>query len=113
MAQSFKVVPPGLLATEMGVDAHISCGARQRLSLSVGDMLFSLRVSILFGHAEVYHVYNVRCPRVGATDQEIVRLDVPIDEILLVDRLDSGKLLAVNTEGIVVQKGVSPSASQP
>ena len=43
-------------SAEMGVDAHVSSGTAQALSLAIGYMLFGLGVTILLGHAEVDHV---------------------------------------------------------
>ena len=60
-------------------------------------MLFCLWVPILFGHAEVDNVDDICRFRVGSTYQKVVRLDVSIDEVLLVNRLDSGKLLKLVT----------------
>lgn len=55
-------------------------------------MLLSFRVPVLLCHAEVDHMNDVSSFRAGSTDQEIVRLDVAIDEVFLVDRLNSRKL---------------------
>lgn len=55
-------------------------------------MLFSFRVSILLCHAEVDHMNDVSSLGTRPTDQEIVRFDIAIDEIFLVNRLDSRKL---------------------
>ena len=60
-------------------------------------MLFCLWVPVLFGHAEVDNVDDICRFRVGSTYQKVVRLDVSIDEVLLVDRLDSGKLFKLVT----------------
>ena len=42
----------------MRVDGHVPRGARQRLALSVGDVLLCLWVAVLLRHAEVDDVYN-------------------------------------------------------
>lgn len=76
----------------MCVDAHIPCGAGQGLSFSVRDVLLGFGVSVLLGHAEVDDVDNVGRFRVGTSDEEIVRLDVAIDEVLFVDGLYSRQL---------------------
>jgi hypothetical protein len=46
----------------------------------------------LLRHAEIDNVNDVCSLGAGSTDQEIVRLDIAIDEILLVDGLDSREL---------------------
>lgn len=92
MPKSLEVVSPGLLSSEMRVDAHIACRARQRLSLPVRNMLLRLGVSVLLGHPKVDDMDHVGrfCGR--AADEEVVRLDVSVNEILLVDGLDSRQL---------------------
>lgn len=55
-------------------------------------MLFCLRVSVLFGHTKVNDVNNIRGFGPRTTDEEVVRLDISVDEILLVNGLHSGEL---------------------
>ncbi len=55
-------------------------------------MLLRLGVSVLFGHAKIDDMYYVGSLGAWATDQEIVRLDISVDEVLLVDCLHPGKL---------------------
>lgn len=55
-------------------------------------MLFRLWVTILFCHAEINHVDNICSFRIRSSDQEVVRLDVAVDEVLLVDGLYAGQL---------------------
>jgi hypothetical protein len=55
-------------------------------------MLLSLGVSILFGHTKVDDVDDIRRFRVGSTDEEVVRLDVSVYEVLFVNGLYTGKL---------------------
>lgn len=76
----------------MRVDAHVACRARQRLSLPVRDMLLRFGVSVLLGHPKVDDMDHVGRLCVQAADEEIVRLDVSVDEILLVDGLHSREL---------------------
>ena len=57
-------------------------------------MLLRLRITILLSHAKVDNVDDVGTLRTGATNQEIVRLDVSVDEVLLVDGLHPGKLMS-------------------
>ena len=99
---------PQLTSPQMSVDAHVSRRAAQTLPLSVWNMLlpaetvsrlkspspqgFScsrLRISILFGHPKINNMNGARPFGGGPPNQEVVRLDVPIYEILLVYRLNS------------------------
>ena len=55
-------------------------------------MLLRFGVSVLFGHAKVDDVDNIGGLGGRSADEEIVRLDVSVDHVLLVDGLDSGEL---------------------
>ena len=92
MAKSLEVIPPRLLSSEMRVDAHVACRARKRLSLPVRNMLLRLRVSVLLSHPKVDDMDHIGrfCGR--AADEEVVRLDVSVNEVLFVDGLDSRQL---------------------
>lgn len=56
-------------------------------------MLLGLGVTVLLGHTEVDDVDNVRVLAVGTTNEEVVRLDITVDEVLLVDGLYAGQHL--------------------
>lgn len=92
MTQSLEVISSRLFSSKMRVDAHIACRARQRLSLPVRDMLLRLGISVLLGHPKVNDMNHIGRFCVRAANEEIVRLDVPVDEILFVDGLDSREL---------------------
>lgn len=88
VAESLKVVSSGLLATEMGVDTHVSSSSREGFSLAVGDMLLGLGVTVLLGHAEIDDVNDTRGLSTRSADEEVVGLDVSVNEVLLMDGLD-------------------------
>ena len=44
-------------------------------------------------------VNGVRGLRAGDTNQEVVRLDIAVDEVLVVDGLHTGQLYAAGREG--------------
>lgn len=46
----------------------------------------------MFGHAKVDDVNRVGSLSSGAANEEIIRLDVAVDKVLLVDRLDPCEL---------------------
>jgi len=58
-------------------------------------MLFGFWVSVLFGHAKINDVNDVGRFGVRSTNQEIIRFDVAVNEVLFMDCLDSGELLDV------------------
>ena len=55
-------------------------------------MLLGLGISILFGHSEIDYVNYVGGLGRGSTDEEIIRFDISIDEILFVNDLHSRQL---------------------
>lgn len=50
------------------------------------------RIPVLLGHTKVDDVDRIRALGARAPDQKVVRFDIPVDEILLVDRLHSRQL---------------------
>lgn len=96
MAKRLQVISPGLFATEMRVDTHVTGGTRQRLAFSVGNVLLRLGITVLLCHTKVDDVDDVGGLGAGATDQEVVGLDVTVDEVLLVDGLDAGQLHSIS-----------------
>lgn len=56
-------------------------------------MLLGFGVSILFSHAKVNHVNDIGGFGVWSANQEVIGLDIAVDEVLLVNRLNSRKLL--------------------
>ena len=74
----------------MGIDGHVSCCSTQTLSLSVWDMLLCFRVSVLFGHSEIDDMNDIRGFSTGTTNKEVVGFDVSVDQVTVVDGLDSG-----------------------
>jgi len=55
-------------------------------------VLLGLRIPILLGHAKVDNVDDIGGFGARAPNEEIVRLDVSVDQVLLVDRLNPGEL---------------------
>lgn len=77
----------------MSVDAHVPSRAAQTLPFPVRYMLLRLGVAVLLRHTKVDDVDHVRILRTGASDQKVVRLDVTVNEVLVVDRLHTGQHL--------------------
>ena len=55
--------------------------------------MLSLGVAVLLSHAKIDHVNDVRGLSSWAADQEVVRFDVTVDQVLFVNSLNSGKHL--------------------
>ena len=82
----------------MGVDAHVPCGTGKRFSFSIRNVLFGFRISVLLGHPKINDVNNISCLTIRSTNEEIIWLDVAVDEVLLVDSLNSRQLTDVRRE---------------
>lgn len=52
-------------------------------------MLFRFGIPILLCHSEIDDMDDISGLRVGTADEEVVGFDISIDEIFLVDGLDS------------------------
>lgn len=55
-------------------------------------MLLGLGITILLGHAKVDHVHQIGVLGVGSSNQKVVGLNISIDQVLLMDSLDSEEL---------------------
>lgn len=76
----------------MCVDTHISGSSTQTLALTVRNMLLGLGITVLLGHAKVDHVHQIGVFGVGPSNQKVVGLNISVDQVLLVDSLDSEEL---------------------
>ena len=65
--------------------------------------MLRLRIPILFGHSEVHNMDDILSLAGYLADQEVVGFDVPVDEVLFVDRLDTGKLCEVVSKSAALQ----------
>ena len=87
VAKRLHVVSSGLLDAQVRVDAGVTGRARQVLVFPVGNVLTSPVVSKLLGQTVVDKEELVAVT--SDAHQEVVWLDVPMDEVLVVDILDS------------------------
>ncbi|KAI7514869.1 hypothetical protein KC347_g238 [Hortaea werneckii] len=78
-----KIISSRLFPAEMRVDTHVTRGATQAFPLSVWDVLLRLRIAVLLCHAKIDDVDDVLCFRVWPADEEVVRLDVTVYQVLL------------------------------
>lgn len=53
-------------------------------------MLLGLWVSVLFGHSEIDDMDDIGGFGTGASDKEVVGLDVSVDQVAVMNRLHSG-----------------------
>jgi hypothetical protein len=88
VTQGFQIISARLFAPKMGVDTHVTRRTRERLAFSVWNVLLRLGVTVLLSHTEVHDVDYVSTLRAWSADKEVVRLDVAVDEVLLVNGLN-------------------------
>lgn len=96
VTDSLKIVSPGLLISNMGVDTSISGSSSQVLSFSEGDML-TLRVLVALGKSKVNNV-NIILSGVRVSNQEVVWLNISMDNALFVHFLNSLDHLSGNAQ---------------
>ena len=83
---TFEVISPTLLFSLVSCQRRVPRSARQALSILPGNML-TLLVLIALGESEVNCVDSVHIVRIAVPDQEVVRLDVTMQYVLVVDSL--------------------------
>lgn len=87
MTDSLKIISSRLLITDVGVDTGVPGSSSEVLSLSERDV-FAIRVLVALGKTEVDNEDAVLVVLVSAY-QEVVRLDVSMDDALLVHLLNA------------------------
>lgn len=90
MADGLEVVATRLLDALVGVDGGVARRASEVLAVLVGDVL-ALAVFEALGEPEVNDV-DLVFSLVRSADQEVVRLNVAVDDPLLVHLLDAHQL---------------------
>jgi hypothetical protein len=106
-------------SSQMSIDTHVPGGTTQALSLPVWYMQFRFGITILLGHTKVHNVdgcatklwsrHRPTCVSDGltvgsfgarTTNQEVVRFDIAINQIFLMNGLHSRKLsTSMRTQG--------------
>ena len=87
MTDGFQVISSRLFVPNVSVKTGISCSSCQVLSISERNVL-TIRALVALGQSKINNVdcvFGSVCP----SDQKIVRFDVPMDNSLLMDTLDS------------------------
>ena len=96
MADGLEVIAPRLLDALVRGDGGVSGRASQVLSVLVGDVL-ALAIFVALGEPEVDDV-DVVAGRLGASNQEVVRLDITVDDPLFMHLLNSLNQLDADQE---------------
>ena len=87
MADRLEIVASGLLDTLVGGNGGVSGGTSQVLAILVGDVL-AIAVLVALGETEVDDV-DVVAGRLRASNQEVIRLDITVDDSLFMHLLNS------------------------
>ena len=109
----------GRTSSQVSVNAHVSRSSTQALAFPVRDVLLCLWITVLLGHPkihDVYHLYPVRDSRaqtkeartIGSlgprsTNEEVIRFDVTVDQIFLVDYLHTRDLSLIFRGGLTTR----------
>jgi hypothetical protein len=56
-------------------------------------VLFSFGIAVLLGHTEINDMDHIGRLAAWTSDEEVVWLDISVDQVLLMDSLDTGKLI--------------------
>ena len=80
--------------TDMGIDAGVSGCPCEVLVFTVGNMLMSPRIAVPLRKPEVDNVNDIRSFRKAY--EKVIRLDVSVDKVFVVDILDPSDQLVCN-----------------
>jgi len=87
MTNSFKIISSGLFVPNVSIDTSISGSTSEIFTLPEGDVL-AIGVLIAFSKTEI-NDENIVLIGIVASNQEIVRLNVTMNDALFVDLLNS------------------------
>jgi hypothetical protein len=87
VTEGLKIIPTRLFSTQMGIYTHVTSSSGQRLAFSIGNVLFSLWIAVLLRHAKINNVDNIGGLGSRPADKEIIRLDVTVYEVSLMNCL--------------------------
>lgn len=76
----------------MSVDTHITSGTRETFAFSIRDVLLCFRVSVLLCHAKIDKENIVSGLSAGLADQKVVWLNITVNEVVIVNGLNTSKL---------------------
>ena len=84
----------------MCVYTHVACRPTQTLPFTVRNVLSGLGIAVLLRHAKIDDVDEISILGPGTANEEVVRLDVAIDQVLLVDRLHTRELHIIHRQAL-------------
>jgi hypothetical protein len=87
MTNGLQVISSGLLITNVGVNTGVSGSSSKVFALSKGYM-FSIRVLVALSQSEIDDV-DLILSLVSASNQEVIRLNVSVDDAFFVDFLNA------------------------
>jgi hypothetical protein len=96
MADGLQVISARLLYTPMSINGGITSSTCKVLAILVGYM-FTFRVLVALGETKVNNIDRV-LGLFSSTDQKVIRLDVTVNDALLMHLLDSFDHLMSNQE---------------
>lgn len=79
-------------SSKMSVNTHITSGTRETFAFSIRDVLLCFRISVLFCHAKIDKENIVSGLSAGLADQKVVWLNITVNEVVIVNGLNTSKL---------------------
>ena len=110
MAYRFKIIASGLLDALVRCYRSVTCCACQILAVFVWDVL-TLTILVGLGETKVDDVYVVACG-FRATDKEVIRLNIAVDDSLIMNFLDPSHHLTADLENSFEIKGAFAALEQ-
>lgn len=77
---------------QVRIYGHVSCCSSEALVLPVRNVFFGFRIDVFFGQAKVYDVNDVLFFVALPSDEKVLWLHVPVDEVLGVHVFHAGDL---------------------
>ena len=102
--QRLEVISPTLLVPFMGSDTSIASSTNQTLASLYGDVLLCLEVDVAFGESKVDGIDHL--PFFPTPHHEVVSLDIPMNETLSMDLLETSHNLNANRESRCQRKAL-------
>lgn len=93
VSNRLNVISSRLFNAQVSIHRCIPGRASELFLIFIRNVFARLRVAVPLREAEVDHVDDVLCLLGGDAHEEVVRLDVPVDEVVVVEELDPLKQL--------------------
>lgn len=87
VTKGFQVIPSGLLAAKMCVDAHVTSSTGERFAFTVWNVLLGSWIPVLLGHTKIDNMDDIGGLGARAANEEVIGLDITVDQVTFVNGL--------------------------